>query len=297
MPVGLVFHEPGTFRTGWALVLVGAPVRTDDCVARYRTEPEHAVRELTDRLHEALSRQIIEADDRQTLRLLRVAETLWRGHAPASTEEETARVAAIQQLARAHHELQQRAPERLAALRQRVEAYSKDLERVGASDVEIRGSYPVGVASRWAAREGFSLLLALPLAFLGMLLHGVPYWLTGSVVRALGRPDEEEATYKIIAGLLFYPVCWAVEAWAAWALGGGWALAGLLVTLLPTAFFALGWQERSRKVARETRAFLRLLVDRDLRRRLVARQRALVEEITALGAAGRTGASSDAPRG
>jgi len=298
LPVGLVFHDPGTFRAGWALVLVGPPVRTDDCEALYRTEPDQAVRELTDRLHEALSRQIIEADDRQTLRLLRVVETLWKGYAPASAADDAARVATIQEVARAHHELKRLAPERLAALRQHVEAYSKDLERLGASDVEVGKSYPLSVATRWAAREGLSLLLGLPLACVGMLLHAAPYWLTAGVVRALPHEAEEEATYKIVTGLVFYPLCWAVEGWVAWAVGGGWALAVLLVALLPAGFFALGWQERSRHAARETRAFLRFLVDRDLRRRLVARQRALVEEITALAAlVARADASRDAPRG
>ncbi len=298
LPVGLVFHEPGTFRTGWALVLVGPPVRSDDCMALHRTEPERAVRELTDRLHEALSRQIIEADDRQTLRLLRVAEALWHGHAPGSAAEETARVAAIQQVARARRELQERAPARLAALRHRVEAYSPDLERLGASDVEIGASYPPGVALRWAAREGLSLLLGLPLALLGMLLHASPYWLTASAVRALRRPAEEEATYKIVAGTLFYPLCWSVEGWVAWRLAGGWGLAALLAALLPTGFFALAWQERSHRVAREVRAFLRFLVDRDLRQRLITRRQVLVEEITALARLVEqpAGAPQDAPR-
>ena len=281
LPVGLVFHEPGTFRTGWALVLVGSPVRTDDCAALYRVQPERAVHQLTDRLHEALSRQIIETDDRQTLRLLRVAETLWRG--PASSGEDTAtRVAALQQVARARRELQQRAPERLAALRRGVEAYSLDLEQLGGPDGEIPAAYPTGVALRWAVREALSLLLGLPLALVGMLLHMGPYWLTKSVVRALRRPAEEEATYKIMAGVLFYPVCWSVEGWAAWRLGGAWGLAALLAALLPTGFFALGWQERSGRAARESRAFLRFLVDRDLHRRLTARRQALVDEITAL---------------
>jgi glycerol-3-phosphate O-acyltransferase/dihydroxyacetone phosphate acyltransferase len=282
LPVGLVFHEPGTFRTGWALVLVGRPVRTDDCLALYRTEPERAVRELTERLQEALSRQIIEADDRQTLRLLGVVETLWRGHAPESTADETARVAAIKQMARARRELQQRAPERLAALRQRVETYSKDLERFGGSHGEIPASYPPGLVLRWTVLEAIPLLLGLPLALLGMLLHAAPYWLTAAAVRALPRAGEEEATDKIVAGILFYPLCWSVEGWVAWTLGGGWALGALLMALLPAGFFALGWQERLSRVARETRAFLRFLGDRDLRQRLMTRRRELVDEITAL---------------
>jgi len=298
LPLGLVFHEPGTFRTGWALVLVGPPVRADDCVALYRRDPERAVRELTDRLREALGRQIIEADDRQTLRLLGVVETLWRGQAPASTGEETARVAAIQQVARARHELQERVPERLAALRQRVEIYSKDLERFGGSNAEIRASYRPGLVLRWTVREALPLLLGFPLALVGMLLHAIPYWLTAAVVRALGRTDEEEATDKILAGTVFYPLCWGVEGWVAWRIGGGWALGALLLALLPTGFFALGWQERGRRVARETRAFLRFLADRDLRRHLLARRRELVDEIAALAQLVESGrGSTDATRG
>jgi glycerol-3-phosphate O-acyltransferase/dihydroxyacetone phosphate acyltransferase len=279
LPVGLVFHEPGTFRTGWALVLVGPPVRTDDCVALHRIEPERAVRDLTDRLQEALSRQIIEADDRQTLRLMRVAETLRRGQAPASAAEETA---ALQQVARARRQLQALAPVRLAALHRHIEAYSMDLERLGGPDGEIPASYPAGTALRWALSEGVSLLLGLPLALLGMLLHAGPYWLTKVVVRALDRTAEEEATDKIVAGLLFYPLGWSVEGWAAWAWGGGWGLTALLAALLPSGFFALAWQERCGRAAREARAFLRLLVDRDLRGRLMLRRQALVDEIAAL---------------
>jgi hypothetical protein len=266
-------------------------------IALHRADPERAVRELTHRLHEALRRQIIEADDRQTLRLLQVAETLWRGQAPEPAAEETGRVATIRQVARAHRVLQERAPERLAALRHRVEMYAKDLELVGRPDGDLPGPYPPGVALRWAGREGLSLLLGLPLALLGMLLHAVPYWLTAGAVRALHRPAEEKATDKIVAGSLFYPPCWSVEGWAAWRFGGGWTLAVFLAALLPAGFFALGWHERLNRVARETRAFLRFLVDRDLRQRLIARRQALVEEITALARLVEpSGTSQDGPR-
>jgi len=60
LPVGLMFHEPGTFRTGWALVEVGEPVETADCVALARAEPEEAARRLTARLGEAMRALITE---------------------------------------------------------------------------------------------------------------------------------------------------------------------------------------------------------------------------------------------
>jgi glycerol-3-phosphate O-acyltransferase/dihydroxyacetone phosphate acyltransferase len=288
LPVGLVFHEPGTFRSGWALVLVGPPVPTADLLALHRSDPDRAVHELTGRLAKALGDQIIEADDRQTLRLMRVVETLWRGDgaSPAS-------VAGVQQVARAYRRLLERAPERLVGLRQRVESYQQDLEQAGVRDGNLTRAYPTGVALRWAIREALSLVLSLPLALVGMLIHWPPYRLIGWSVRVLPHGAAEEATYKIIAGVVVFPLCWIGEGVAAWALGGGWALGALLIALPPTGFLALAWQERLARVRREARAFFRFLLDRDLRRRLVARRQALVDELAALAALAEQ--SDDAP--
>ena len=78
LPVGLMFHEPGTFRTGWALVSIGEPVPVADCVALAAASPEEAARRLTARLGEAMRGLIALVDDRQTLRLVEHAERLWR---------------------------------------------------------------------------------------------------------------------------------------------------------------------------------------------------------------------------
>ncbi len=131
LPVGLVFHEPGAFRTGWALVVVGKPVPTDDCIALYRTSPEAAVRRLTERLAEALRQQIVEADDRQTLRLLRAVEAMWREEFPEPRQDETAKIAWMQQVMRAYRYLLSREPVRVADLRRQVETYAKDLGLAG----------------------------------------------------------------------------------------------------------------------------------------------------------------------
>ncbi|MGH7421258.1 MAG: 1-acyl-sn-glycerol-3-phosphate acyltransferase, partial [Candidatus Rokuibacteriota bacterium] len=71
LPVGLMFHEPGTFRTGWALVSVGPPVTPGDGGSITPAQ-------LTVRLEEAMRGLLAEADDRQTLRLVEHAERLWR---------------------------------------------------------------------------------------------------------------------------------------------------------------------------------------------------------------------------
>jgi 1-acyl-sn-glycerol-3-phosphate acyltransferase len=280
-PVGLVYHEPGTFRAGRALVLVGPPVVTADALARQLAAPEVASRLLTDRLADALRGQILAADDRETLRLLEVVEAAWRRErATPGAEDDQERVAWMREAMRVYRAVRARDLARASAFRRQAERYAVALEQLGGA--EPVAAYPPGLVARFAIREGFSLLVGAPLALVGMAAHVLPYRLTDLVVRRLRRTAEEEATDKLAVGLVLYPLCWALEAWALARLAG-WAAAALFVGVLgPTGFFALAWRERLDRVRRETRAFLRFLANRDLPRRLHARRAALAAEMEAL---------------
>jgi 1-acyl-sn-glycerol-3-phosphate acyltransferase len=278
LPVGLVYQEPGTFRAGWALVLIGDPVPLATYLARYRTDPEAAVHGLTEGLATALRGLIVEARDRRILRLVAAAEAIWRaesGDAGAPGLQATW----MRQAARAYRYLAAHEPDHLDRLTAAVDGYAADLARAGLSDRALVARYPAGVVARYAVREGVPLLLGLPLALLGLLLHGVPYQLTRLVVR-LGRPSgDTEATYKLATGVVLYSLGWVAEGWLARRFGGGWGLAAFAALLLPTGFFALAWWERFERVRRDARSFVQFLLRGDLRARLVERRRALAREL------------------
>ena len=280
LPVGLMFHEPGTFRTGWALIAVGEPVETADYVALARSEPEEAARRLTARLGEALRGLIAEVDDRQTLRLVEHAERLWReGRDGAAPPDAAARADWRRRATRAYRYLIHHDPARLEALRGLVERYVKDVE--AASLRTAVGLRPPGarVVLRYAVRQLAILLGGLPLALWGLGSHAVPYWLTWAAVKLLRPEPDVEATYKLVAGIVIYPLAWIALGSVLWRGVGGWPLALFVVLLIPGGFFALAWSERLRRLYRESRALLRLLVDRDLGRHLGGRRRAILEEM------------------
>jgi glycerol-3-phosphate O-acyltransferase / dihydroxyacetone phosphate acyltransferase len=280
LPVGLMFHEPGTFRTGWALIAVGEPVETADYLALARSEPEEAARRLTARLGEAMRRLIALVDDRQTLRLVEHAERLWReerhGGAPPAA---AVRADWRRRATRAYRYLLSHDPARLEALRGQLERYVKDVE--AASLGTAVGLRPPGarVVLRYAVRQLAILLGGLPLACWGLASHAVPYWLTWAAVKLLRPEPDVEATYKLVAGIVIYPLAWIALGSVLWRGGGGWPLALFIVLLIPGGFFALAWSERLRRLYRESRALLRLLVDRDLGRHLGERRRAILEEM------------------
>jgi 1-acyl-sn-glycerol-3-phosphate acyltransferase len=283
LPLGLVFHAPGTFRTGRALVLVGSPVQADDARALAAAgSSDAAARLLTERLAEALRAQIIEADDRETLRLLELVEEVWREETGGTTANEVARVAWLQRAMQTYRGLRASDPGRAAAFRREVDALAGEMERAGMAARQLSHDYSPGLAARFVLGEVLALLLGAPLALAGILVHAVPYALTDLAVRLLARTDEEEATDKIVAGLLFYPLVWSAEGWCVLRLGGGWVLAVFLVTLLPLGFFAIAWRTRLSRVGQEARAFVRFLRDRHLPRRLRERRRALAADLRAL---------------
>ncbi len=278
LPVGLMFHEPGTFRVGSALLLVGQAVPTADLQALAPSDSERAVSQLTERLGEALERLIVEARDQHTLELVHAAEAIWREEMPDAAREAGDRAAWRQRAARAHGYLAEAEPARTGALRSRLERYVKDLELAGLTNRDLSQGYGASAVLRYGLREGLALVLGLPLALWGLVNHLVPYQATALVVRALKPEQDVLATYKVAVGLVLFPLCWALEGSAAWWWGGGWLLGVLLVSLAPTGFFALSWTERLDRLRRETRGLLAVLVDRDLRGHLLGRRRAIMAE-------------------
>jgi glycerol-3-phosphate O-acyltransferase / dihydroxyacetone phosphate acyltransferase len=285
VPVGLVFDEPGTFRAASALLSVGEPVATDDAVHAYAQAPEAAVRALTERLADAIRAQIVEAQDHHTLELLATLERAWRYE-----RGEVGRVGAETSLAwrrdvmRAARALAERAPGRVAAFRRNLEGYAERLRESGLSDGQLGQRYTARLVTRYALSNALNLVVMLPLALVGMLAHVVPYVLTDVIARRLVTTAEEEATDKMAAGLVLYPLCWVLEGWLVWRWGGARALAAFALLLVPSGLVALAWRERLERVGRQARAFARFIVDRRAARGLLAERRALVEEAEALGA-------------
>jgi 1-acyl-sn-glycerol-3-phosphate acyltransferase len=282
LPVGLVFQQPGTFRDGQGLVQIGAPIETDDAVALAASAPLDAARLLTDRLGAALRALIVEADDRQTLRLLGLVEGLWREAGSSVPRTGPGQIAWLQRAAASYHVLLRSETVRVSAFRQALEAYAATCERVGVSAAEPPPRETVGSAVRFVLHQAFALLVGAPLALLGIVLHFVPYQLTAAAVHALHATDEEEATDKIAAGLVMYPSAWALEAWGAYRIGGPWGLALLAAALVPCGFFALAWRERLGRLRREARAFFALRGDPALRERLQQERGRLAGELQLL---------------
>ena len=102
------------------------------------------------------------------------------------------------------------------------------------------------------------LLARLPFALVGFVLNYLPYRLPGWVAEWVRHEGDQPATYKVLTGLVAFPVFWAIEcALAGWAWGTGGAVA-MAVVAPATGWTALRFFERNESFWTELRAWLTL---------------------------------------
>jgi hypothetical protein len=254
-------------------VEVGEPVPAA-AVRAAQADPVAAAQQLTDLLEAALRKVTVNLASWEDLPLLEQSAAIYQA--------ERGTQAPLRPFAEGLAALREKAPEELAAARARVSAFARQLARLGLTPGELDSVGPL-TAARFAARQLVRVLLGLPLALLGALAYALPYQLIRLLVAARKDEADMQATVKVLAGVVFFPL------WAALLTGlglwrGGWpglALAG--PGLACCALWSLRFFEGGAEAWADTRAFLLLLTHGQARRRLLARRKALVEELDALG--------------
>jgi glycerol-3-phosphate O-acyltransferase / dihydroxyacetone phosphate acyltransferase len=233
--IGLVYDAKARFRSR-ALVRVGQPVGVAQWAEAYRRDERATVRAVTEDLAAQLARVSPSFSSwTQAMQLSWIADLVVRGPGEDSSRDPglADRVHVAARLAA--HQLER--PESLQQLLSDFVTYERDLELLGVSDAQlVAGSSrrrAVGFRVTWSALK---VLVALPFAALGALVHVIPFQIMKQVGK---RPANEgiKATVKLLGCFVLFAATYAVlgvlvgRADGAWA-GLGAALAAPLCGLL-----------------------------------------------------------------
>ncbi len=257
IPVGLTFEEKGRFRSR-LLVTVGEPIVP---APEMTTDDAEATRALTQQIDEGLRDVTLNFESweahrlaEQSAAILAAAETRATPGRAGLGEHFTLRRA----LGNRYEQTRDAHPERFAALETVVERYQHLIEDLGLRDDHVTADYTWQHSLRYVGYRVPALLWRLPFALVGLILNFVPYQLAGRVARIVRHEGDQPATYKVLTGLVGFPLFWAIEsALAAWAWGapGGFAMAVLAPV---TGWIALRFFERNESFWSELRAWLTL---------------------------------------
>ncbi len=282
VPVGLHYDHKDLFRSR-ALVSIGEPLDPAPEAALAAAEPARAVRDLTARIGDALRLSGPDFASWTEQRLLGLVSSIFL--APQLDVPEGATLADVtsteRAFAAAYRRLRTEQPERIAKVERDVRAYDRVLAQTRLRDRQVASSYPavrvLGFALRWIV----TVIAGLPLALVGVVTSGLPYWICGRLARRSPERDEI-STYKLFAGLALYPLFWAAEAGAVGYFAGARLAAAAALAAPLTAYVALRVMEVWDALREEGRAYLLLRTRASLARHLKERRDALYRDICSL---------------
>jgi glycerol-3-phosphate O-acyltransferase / dihydroxyacetone phosphate acyltransferase len=277
VPVGLSYDSKATFRSG-VLLVFGEPISVKDRLADYRRDERQAVERLTDDLRGALGEVVLQAETRDLLEgVARVAA--WTSADPRAREDASQRHQRAQELLAGYRRMRERDPERAQRIVRSARDYARVLAHLGVRDPWALEAPRV---SRGRALLALAkLALTAPLALLGVLLWWVPYRLAGRIAPSITRGEDDLlGTVKILAGALFIGLFWIGEIVAAGLAWGRGAALAVGVLAPPAGYAAMRCEELAGDLAEAWRQLWLRRAGRSQVDRLVARRRALADEIS-----------------
>jgi 1-acyl-sn-glycerol-3-phosphate acyltransferase len=268
VPCGLTYMQRRRFRSR-ALVQFGPPLVIDHA----RTSTPDAVAAVTAQLESALLALTVNASDWETLRVLDGVRRLYQP--PAISIEE--RVELARRFNREYPRVKDE-PE-VKALLARVAAYLDRLRAQGLTDRDLSRQPRPGEAVGRVARHLLLLLVWLPLALPGVLLHA-PAGILVQVAAPLLTPRKDVlAATKLLAGVLVVMLSYAAGiVWLGWYAGAPAALAAL-VALPVTGYATLQVLDRTASLRRGLSTLARLFAPSEELAALRAERAALEDAV------------------
>ena len=236
IPCGLNYIHRHRFRSQ-VLVEFGDPISIDEeWVGRFSADAEEAVRALTDYLADSIRTVTLNSPDWSTLRFVQAARRLYK---PATANLAPSEYVELNRRFVEAYMNTADEPE-VVELRKQVDNYQSRLEVLGLKDYQLRKKISVGKAARRLMARSVSMMLLLPLAIPGVLLHLPVGWLAAFVGERFSYEEDDVATLKVFATMALLPVLYLLVALLVGNyFGPAWAIA--VVIGLTISFSASIW--------------------------------------------------------
>lgn len=280
VPVGLYYTNKTTFRSE-ALLHFGESFEVAPAEPDADGQPSReAVRELTDRIENALREVTLNAENDAELTTAAIAERVFR--TTLETDDLRSRLAFKQKyLGGADAEGGTRLSEKLDRFAAKLGEAGLEPEHLSLANLTR------GFVIRRALLGTWYLLMLSPVAIIGTILHFPAYQLSKLLSRVITRhgADDIASTVKVLAGIVFMPLTWLIAGgFVYYFFGWEWALLSLPLAFL-SGYIALVSLESVAELSGCGRAILRFFRDRDAFLRLYVERREIQEELARLNAA------------
>lgn len=285
VPVGITYLVRHAFLSD-VHVAFGEPMRAADFLREGKVEPE-GVKALTARVEQALRDLSVHIEEAEDERLIAQVTAIVAGiRADEGLDEggqsPAERTALVRRVIDAYRWVMETDPYGTAMLRERIERYMADRQRLG-----LGGERPT-LQHRSEQRRALGpweraafLGLGAPIAAFGLAVSMVPYVLLRTALWVVRPSNDRVALFKLLGGSALFGASFAAETAVVARAFGAWPAAAFGLCLLPAAVFAQRYVTELR-LHRVHLKSLDSLLEKQRLARLRAERKALAEELAAL---------------
>src|ERR1041384_4057829 len=223
VPAGLYYTDKTTFRSSALLHFAEAIDVPRINLDPDGTPPRVAVRELSNKVQEAMREVMLHAELEEALGLIDRAEKIFSAEEIDEPDEEQRLDLSLrlrQRFLEGYSFYRQHEPRRLDDIEVRIARFAEELKqaRLDPSDLSLPPTAAHTVLQLLA--QVFTCLLLAPFAAVGLVFHYTAYRLAGYLPRRLGREHDVLSTFKIASAMLLFPLTWLTVAVFAWVFSG-----------------------------------------------------------------------------
>lgn len=266
VPIGIYYTAKHVFRSS-ALVLFGEPIQVQP-LAVEGEPPVDDVDKLTAAIDAGLDAVTLQAESHAALDLIARAEDIFTAddEQPLIEEFDLRR-----RFLAGYHYLRKTDPARLMKLQHSIARFEAQLQR---AKLEVHELGPMD------ARRLFRVLVLLPLALVGAILHWPTFRLVDALAKRFAKGESSVlATMKFLAALALYPLTYiALALWTGWVFGPVVSCVTLIAAPL-LGYIALRVLEETDDVIGDIRALLHRVFRNHGYSRLVTRRAAIRDEM------------------
>lgn len=262
IPVGLTFNDKALFRSeAWSII--GDELHVSAYRKMYEEDPVRAVTSLTAFIKDGLRAVTLNPDSWNDLALAKMAETIWDMGASNYPEK-------IQELVRASNRLSSDNPELFQAVKSEIQNLHSEMKILGLTPDHLTQRYTPSLISSFVVKSFASIIFGLPLALLGMLAYGIPYWLLKELPKVFTSREDALGTHRVFGGIFVLPFWQAILTIILGTMSVWLILPSLL---LPFAgLYSYAFFRRRRENVRDIRSFFKLTFTPGLRFKLLRKR-------------------------
>jgi 1-acyl-sn-glycerol-3-phosphate acyltransferase len=208
IPCGLNYIHRHRFRSQ-VLLEFGEPILiNDEWMAKFKDDERDAVRQLTEHLADSLMAVTLNAPDWSTLRFIQAARRLYK---PATANLSPGDYIELNRRFVDSYLANASEPE-VIEIRSEVDDYQSRLDALGLKDYQLRTKVSISKAFRRLMTRSISLMLLVPLAIPGALLHLPVAWIAVFVGERFSYEQDDVATLKVFATVALLPLIYLLAA-------------------------------------------------------------------------------------